>query len=453
MEYNEFIEKKVSSGSDGGFDPLFVPDFLFDFQRHAVESAIRRGRLALFEDCGLGKTIQQLVWAQNVYLHTGKPVIVFTPVAVAEQTTAEAHRFGIDAEHSRTGKFSAPIVITNYEQIDKFDPSKFGGCVLDESSILKNYDGKRKGQITEFMLKIPYRLLATATAAPNDFVELGTSSEALGYMGHMDMLNRFFKNDLGNSATGRVYGEAIKWRLKGHAEEPFWRWVCSWALAIRKPSDIGFDDGKFILPALTETTHEIDTDFSPDGFLFSVPAQGLAEQREDRRNTIKERCEKIAELADTGQPALVWCHLNEEGDMLEKMIQGAKQVSGKDAEKPKTEKLLGFANGEFRVLITKPKIGAWGLNYQHCNHVLFFPSHSYEQYYQGVRRCWRFGQKRDVTVDIVTTPGEQSVIKNMQRKAKQADEMFANLVAQMNNALSIERANNFTTEQEIPSWL
>ena len=273
-------------------------------------------------------------------------------------------------------------------------------------------------------------------------------------MGHMDMLNRFFKNDLNNSAQGRMRGEVIKWRLKGHAELPFWRWVCSWARAIRRPSDLGFNDSAFVLPPLIEIEHLVEARSLADGMLFAMPAQGLKEQREERRRTVEERCEKIASLVNhTGQPALVWCHLNDEGDMLEQMIPDAVQVSGGDSDDAKEERLEAFAEGKARVLVTKPKIGAWGLNFQHCNHVTFFPSHSFEQYYQAVRRCWRFGQKRPVTVDIVTTEGERGVMRNLQRKAQQADAMFSNLVAEMNRAIGIERVNNMTERVEVPSWL
>jgi superfamily II DNA/RNA helicase len=249
-------------------------------------------------------------------------------------------------------------------------------------------------------------------------------------------------------------GEVIKWRLKGHAEVPFWRWVCSWARAIRRPSDLGFDDAAFVLPPLHEVEHLVEAQTLADGMLFAMPAEGLKEQREERRRTVQERCERVASLVNnTGQPALVWCHLNDEGDELERLIPDAVQVSGSDSDDNKEARLEAFAEGRARVLITKPKIGAWGLNFQHCNHVVFVPSHSFEQYYQAVRRCWRFGQKRPVTVDIVTTEGERGVMRNLQRKATQADEMFSHLVAEMNHALGIERANNMTKKVQVPSWL
>lgn len=453
-DYEAFLRERAQAGADSGFAPLWMPDFLFDFQASMVEWAVRKGRAAIFADCGLGKTPMGLVWASNVARKTSRPVLYLTPLAVASQTVHEADKFGIEAAHSRDGSVSSHIVVTNYERLHYFNASDFAGVVCDESSILKSFAGQRRGEITAFMRKVPYRLLQTATAAPNDYIELGTSSEALGYMGHMDMLNRFFKNDLNNSAQGRMRGEVIKWRLKGHAELPFWRWVCSWARAIRRPSDLGFDDSRFVLPPLNEVEHLVKANSLADGMLFALPAVGLKEQREERRRTVEERCAMVAELVNkTGQPALVWCHLNDEGDELQRVIPDAVQVSGGDSDDRKEERLKAFAEGRARVLITKPKIGAWGLNFQHCNHVTFFPSHSFEQYYQAVRRCWRFGQKRAVKVDIVTTEGERGVMSNLQRKAEQADAMFSRLVDEMNHAMHIERSNNTTKKMEVPEWL
>lgn len=453
-DYLRFLDSKTQGGADSGFDPVWMPDFLFDFQRAMVEWAVRKGRAAIFADCGLGKTPMGLTWASNVARKTSRPVLYLTPLAVATQTVREAEKFGIEASYARTGLQPGHILVTNYEKLHFFSPADFGGVVCDESSILKSFAGQRRGEITAFMRKVPYRLLQTATAAPNDYIELGTSSEALGYMGHMDMLNRFFKNDLNNSAQGRMRGEVIKWRLKGHAEVPFWRWVCSWARALRRPSDLGFDDRAFVLPPLRESEHLVQANTLADGMLFALPAVGLKEQRDERRRTVAERCEQVAALVNhTKQPALVWCHLNEEGDELERAIPDAVQVSGADSDDRKEDRLTAFADGRARVLITKPKIGAWGLNFQHCNHVTFFPSHSFEQYYQAVRRCWRFGQTRPVTVDIVTTEGERGVMRNLQRKAEQADAMFSRLVIEMNQALAIARTNNMTEPVEVPAWL
>ena len=453
MDYTDYLASKAQRGADHGFDPTFMPSALMDFQAYMADWAIRKGRAALFEDCGLGKTLQGLVWGQNVAQHTNKPVLILTFLAVAEQFVREGKKFDIPVHHSRDGSIVGDLVVTNYQKLGKFDPADFAGVVCDESSILKSFDGSTKEAVTEFMRRIPYRLLLTATAAPNDYIELGTSSEALGYMGHMDMLNRFFKNDLNNSALRRHYGEAPKWRFKGHAELQFWRWVCSWARAMRKPSDLGFDDRELILPRLIEEDHLIESSFRPDGHLFEVIATTLPEQRQEQKATVKERCAKVAELVDHDQPALVWCHLDAEGDELERSIPGAVQISGKHRDEVKEERLLAFAGGEIRVLITKPKIGAWGLNFQHCAHVTYFPSHSFEQYYQSVRRCWRFGQKREVKVDIVHTEGQRKIIENMNRKAEQARAMFENLVAEMGNAMHIQKINDHTNKMEVPSWL
>jgi hypothetical protein len=463
LSYEDFLNAKAQVGGDHGFDPIFMPDMLFDFQKALVEWSVRKGRSAIFADCGLGKTPMQLTWAENVVRKTNKPVLVLTPLAVSAQTIQEGEKFGIECHRSKTGKAGPGITVTNYESLHLFDPSEFGGAVCDESSILKSFDGKRRSEITEFMRRMPYRLLCTATAAPNDYIELGTSSEALGYLGHMDMLGRFFKNEQ-NTIKPTVYrhhgqnferiDERAKWRFKGHAEMAFWRWVCSWARAIRRPSDIGFSDEGFILPPLVEQEHVFDANSLPEGMLFALPAVGLKEQREERRRTIAERCGRVAGMVNgTGEPALVWCHMNDEGDLLEKLIPDAAQVSGADSDERKEEAFLAFASGKLRVLITKPKIGAWGLNFQHCNHVTFFPSHSFEQYYQGVRRCWRFGQRREVTVDIVATEGERGVLKNLQRKASAADSMFSHLVTHMNDAMGIRTGASFDQRERIPEWL
>jgi superfamily II DNA or RNA helicase len=452
--YAEFLDRKLHTGADHGFDPVFMPPQLFDFQQALVEWAVRKGRAAIFADCGLGKTAMQLTWAENVARHTGRPVLILTPLAVAAQTIREGEKFGIEAHRSSDGSVMGRIVITNYERLSAFNPADFGGVVCDESSILKSFDGARRNEITDFMRKVPYRLLATATAAPNDFIELGTSSEALGYMGHMDMLARFFKNDQNNLTSRRMYGEAPKWRFKGHAEQPFWRWVTSWARACRKPSDLGFDDGRFILPPLNEIDHLIETSTVPEGMLFAMPATDLREQRAEKKRTVQERCEQVAAMvATTGKPALVWCHLNEEGNLLQQLVPDSIQVSGSDRDDVKESRLVDFAEGRARVLITKPKIGAWGLNFQHCNHITYFPSHSFEQYYQSVRRCWRFGQKHAVNVDIILTEGERRIMENLGRKRQQAEQMFSNLVTEMNHSIAISKPTYNTTTITLPPWL
>lgn len=452
--YEDFLEEKSQISGGSGFSPLWMPEFLFDFQSHIVDWTLRRGRSAVFADCGLGKTLIELVWSENVFRHSRKNILLLAPLAVTHQIKAEADRFGINAHISRDGTPHRGITIANYQRLHMFKPTDFCGIVCDESSILKGFNGATRAAITVFARKMEFRLLATATAAPNDYIELGTSSEALGYLGHTDMLTKFFKNDMNNISQGVRAGQPVKWRLKGHAELPFWRWVCSWSIAIRRPSDIGYDDSKFILPPLHETEHIVKSESLPDSFLFQVPAVGLKEQREESRRTIGERCEMAACLINKRSDAsIAWCHLNDEGDELEELIPDAVQVSGKDSDDMKEQKLMSFARGDERVLVTKPSIGAWGLNYQHCNHQTMFPSHSFEQYYQCVRRSWRFGQKRPVYIDIVATDGGIDVLKNLKRKSEKADAMFTNLVAEMNNASGLSRINQFNKKTEMPSWL
>jgi hypothetical protein len=450
--YQDFLARKSQADGMDGFEPEWMPDYLFPFQRELTAWAVRKGRAAIFADCGLGKTPMQLAWAENVRKHTGKPVLLATPLAVSYQTQAEATKFGIDAAVSRDGSIPAGITITNYERLHYFDPEKFGGVVCDESSAIKAFDGTRRAVVTEFLRTRQFRLLCTATAAPNDYIELGTSSEALGYLGYMDMLGRFFVNDMQNAAS-RYRGQSLKWRFKGHASQPFWRWVSSWARAMRRPSDFGFSDDGFILPELILKQHVIHGLYRPDGELFERPANDIREERVESRRTLQQRCERAAELLTHTDTAVAWCQLNDEGNLLAELIPDAVQVSGADDVDKKEETLVAFGRGQIRALITKPIIGAWGLNWQHCNRMTFFPSHSYEQYYQAVRRCWRFGQKRPVHVDIVTTDGGINALKNLQRKSNQADQMFTELVTHMRDELKVQRTADFTRAVEVPAWL
>jgi hypothetical protein len=453
LNYQEFLKSKAQCDVKHGFEPIWIPDTLIDFQKYLVEWAIRKGRGALFEDCGTGKTFQQLVWAENVVRYTNKRVIIGTPIAVSHQTVKEGEKFGIECYRSSDGKPKGKITVTNYERLHLFDPNDYIGMVADESSILKNFDGKRKAIITEFMRTLPYRLLCTATASPNDYIELGTSSEALGELGYMDMLGKFFKNDLSSADTRLFHGKKQEWRFKKHAITAFWKWVCSWSRAMRMPSDIGFDDGDFILPELIENEVVIDNTKPLPGELFVRPAFGLREQREEQRMTLTERCEKVAGLMENGNYAVCWCNLNDEGDLLEKLIPDAVQVSGKDNDDKKEEKLKAFTDGEIKKLVTKAKITGFGLNWQHCNHTTVFPSHSFEQYYQLVRRFWRFGQKKSVKVDIITTGGGLSVLKNLKKKADKADIMFQNLIKYMNEAQRVKIDNNYDKKVEVPNWV
>lgn len=451
-EYADFIRRKSQVDAGVGFEPVWMPDFLFDYQKSLVQWGLRRGCAAKFADCGLGKTPMQLVEAENILRHDGKPVLIATPLAVNAQTIQEAEKFGIEAARSSDGKVAAGITVTNYERLHLFNPEDFGALLCDESSVLKNFDGARRGIVTEFLKKVHRRHLYTATAAPNDYVELGTSSEALGELGYMDMLARFFRNEQNTTNPNRLW-DGAKWRFKKHAERPFWRWVCSWARAIRRPSDLGFSDKGFVLPPLEEKEHVVKATKRPDGFLFDVMAVGLKEQRDERRRTVEERCGMAADLVRKHDRSVVWCHLNQEGDLLEKLIPDAIQVSGKDSDEAKEEKLLGFIRGDFKRLISKPVVAGFGLNLQHCAHVVTFPSHSFEQYYQSVRRCWRFGQKRPVIVDVIASEGEAGVLKNLRRKASAADRMFSELVAMMNDALKISTDNSYPKTPEVPAWL
>lgn len=654
--YETFLRSKAQDGTMEGFAPVWMPSFLFDFQSAIAEWNIRKGKSATFADCGMGKTAIELVWAENVVRKCNKPVLILTPLAVAQQTVREAAKFGIEARRSSDGKVYSGINVTNYERLRYFKPEDFAGVVCDESSAIKAFNGKRRAEVTEFLRTIPYRLLATATAAPNDYIELGTSAEALGVMGQIEMLNRFFKNDQNTSDMKRMNRHSpaeggpssAGWRFKGHAEIPFFRWVCSWARGGRRPSDFGpFADDRFKLPKLIEREHIVETRTMADGMLFPLPATNMQEEREERRRTINERCEMAAELVAPHDYSVVWCGLNDEGDLLERLIPNSLQVSGSDAdeyketvaewftgnrcvcnepwfgaklaiwrrsqkttgsaitksiessglltpfdtskstekpsgnisssitrsirprpasidagplkletqdavssipqtselETPKRQRLrttesailkqnglgvssdtdshlrtttaflplkagaaqsaaadlaingpsdstlitatspkrsevssapdaiwesensetmpiasngrrciCGYASGPRR-LISKSKIFGFGLNFQHCAHVVTFASHSYEQYYQSVRRCWRFGQTRPVTVDLIVTEGERGIADNLHRKSAAADRMFTALVEHMHESLTIESGYQFTKDVEVPSWL
>ena len=460
--YAAFLQAKAQKNTGHGFEPLTIPDHLFDYQKELTAWSIRQGRSAIFADCGMGKTFMELAWATNVHRKTGKPVLLLTPLAVGRQIVTEGERYGYEASQSRNGKVSAPITVSNYEQAAKFNPADFGGVVCDESSAIKAFDGSTRAIVTELMREMPYRLLGTATAAPNDYLELGTSSEALGELGYMDMLGRFFVNDQrtsthrpmgGKKGDGKlVHGTMDGYRFKGHAEGPFWRWVSSWARAIRKPSDYRYSDDGFHLPELIENLHVVESSIGREDTLFDVPAIGLAEERAELRRSLPDRCEKAASLLADAESGVAWCHLNDESSMLTRLIAGAVEIKGSDAPEAKEEKLAAFSAGDVRVLVTKPSIGAWGLNWQHCHRMTYFPSHSYEQYYQAIRRSWRFGQKEPVTVDVVATPSIEGMLANLQRKSEQADRMFDHLLAHMTDALRIQRQNDHVKEMELPSW-
>jgi len=454
MDYHEFLQQRQQYGSDDGFDPLWMPAFLFGFQQYLVDWAVRKGRAAIFADCGLGKTPMQLVWAQNVVQKTNKPVLILTPLAVTGQTLDEATKFSIDARRAAPEQNgSATIDVTNYEKLHLFSPDVYGGVVCDESSILKNFNGVRRKQITEFMRTVPYRLLCTATAAPNDWIELGTSSEALGYLGERDMKTQFFSRKA-QYALDR--GRRKEWNLRGWAEKgPFWKWLSSWARTARRPSDLGYDDGGFILPPLDTRHIKVEASRPTPGMLFDMPAVTFHEEREAIRRTIQERCEAAAgTVCRNGATSMVWCNLNDEGNLLEKMIPDAVQVAGADSDEKKEEAARWFVHGTDarRVLISKPSIFGFGLNFQHCSHMTYFPTWSYEKYYQATRRLLRFGQTRQVVADLVFTDGGTRMLTGLEQKEQHAIEMFDNLVQHMSQELHI---NQVYTQQkvEVPGWM
>lgn len=451
--YAEFLSRKSQLGGMEGFEPLWLPDYLFGFQRYADEWAIRRGRAGVFFGCGMGKTPIYFVWAENVVRHTNRPVLVATTLGDSEQAVRDAARFQVDAVRSKDGKFrpGARVVVTNYERLHLFDPADFSGMAANESSILKNFKGKRKAVVTEFMRTLPYRLLTTATAAPNDYIELGTSSEALGELGHQDMLTRFFTKQL--AARGTIGWGREKYRMKGHAERDFWRWVCSWSRAARRPSDLGFPDDGFALPELVIRDHVVAAAKSRADLLFDLPALTMQEQEDELRRTVKERCEKAAELLTHKRPAIAWCNRNAESSLLAKLIPGAVEVSGADSDDEKEEAIDAFIKGQIRCMVTKSAIAGFGLNLQHCAHMTVFPTHSWERWHQLIRRCWRFGQQEIVRVDTVTTPGLADVTDNLNAKEEKVQTMLDRMIGNMNDALTVHRPSESTLKEAIPAWL
>lgn len=428
MDYQSFIDsKRIVSVPAGISSPPELNPMLFPFQSAIVRWALRRGKAALFEDCGLGKTPQQLEWARHVESHTGKPVLIVAPLAVSSQTIREGCKFGVDvyrAEHQSDIRHSG-IWITNYERMHHFDdPSQFGGIVLDESSILKGFDGKTRKSLTAFASSIPFRLACTATPAPNDYMELGNHAEFLDVMTTTDMLATFFVHDGGDTS---------KWRLKGHAEDTFWQWVASWAVCIRRPSDLGFDDTGFVLPPLCMHQHTVEATKISEGFLFAVEAQTLQERNTARRDSIRERVAECAALVNASKdPWVVWCNLNSESEALAEAITDAVEITGSDSPQFKESAMRDFSDGRTRVLVTKPTIAGFGLNWQHCAHMAFVGlSDSYEQLYQAVRRCWRFGQMREVHCHIVTAQTEGAVVRNIESKEKRSAEMADGMVDHM----------------------
>jgi superfamily II DNA or RNA helicase len=437
MEYLEFLEKKKHTIGNFGFEPNYIPDIAFDFQKYIIEKAIKKGRIAIFADTGLGKTLIQLSIAKNIIQETNKKVLILTPLAVAFQFILEAEKLGIDdIEYSKDGKHTKKIVICNYERLHYFNSSDFVGVILDESSILKNFDGKIKQEVTAFVKKIPYRFLSTATPSPNDFIELGTSSEALGYMGYMDMLGKFFKNNQNSvDSNNRNIGE--KFYLKPHAEKDFFAWVNQWAIMVKMPSDLGFSNERYNLPELIVNKHIVtnDSQISVDGQLqmFNIVAKNFNEIRFEQKQTEEKRCEKAIQLAQ-GKTSVYWCNTNNESAILKASDKNAVEIIGSQSIEKKEEILLAFANGQIDRLITKAKMTSMGLNWQHCNHSVFFPTWSYEQYYQAIRRFWRFGQKNDVTIDMVISDGQTRVLEAIEQKTQKAIQLHKNLTENVNRS-------------------
>jgi hypothetical protein len=430
-DYLKFIESKKHTSVDHGIKPVFIPDVMF----------------------GLGKTIIELTVARNYAEVTNKRTLIITPLAVAFQFIKEAEKFDLcDIEYSKDGKFTKDIVVCNYERLDKFSPDDFGCVVLDESSILKNFNGAIKTKITSFISKVAYRFLFTATPSPNDFIELGTSSEALGYMGYMEMLSKFFANNENNIRPQEI---GCKWYLKPHAKESFFDWVSGWSISMRKPSDLGFNDDKFRLPTLHTNYHAVKNtkNWVVDGqiLMFNRVAQRLSEVRNEQKMTIEDRCKKAVELSSNHNTSVYWCNFNDEGDLIQSLDKSAYQIKGSMKLDKKEELLLAFANGDIKKLITKAKMTAFGLNWQHCNHTVYFPTFSYEQYYQAIRRFWRFGQKNEVVCDMVYSDGQKRVIDALKLKTQKANELFQLLNDTVNGAFKDKKVE-FTKEIILPKF-
>jgi hypothetical protein len=453
--YEAFIASKQFADIPTGFDCDVPVGPLFDFQAACVKWSLKRGRAALFEDTGLGKTLQQAVWAQKVCEHTGGNVIIAAPLCVAQQTVEEAAGFGIKIKYCRhDNEVEDGITITNYEMLEHFDLESFVGVVLDESSVLKSHNGKTRQFITDAFRRTPYKLSCTATPSPNDWMELGNQAEFLGVMTAIEMLSTFFTHDGGD--TG-------KWRLKGHGKVRFWEWMATWAICIRSPADLGFDGSRYILPPLELVEHVVESGELLEGHLFPVVAQSLTERRQAKKSSIDGRLEVAARLANEHRgPVIVWVHLNEESERLTKMIHGAVEVTGSMTPDQKEKNIMAFARGHARVIVSKASIMGFGLNFQHCNGMVFAGmDDSFESYYQAVRRCYRFGQKREVTVHIITADTEGAVKDNIARKQEQSDVMASEMIGFMRD-LTKRQIHGATSGTEVykpsvpivlPDWL
>jgi len=458
VSYETFVSGKLALRPPSGIaGTAALPASLFPHQKALTAWAIKLGRAAIFADTGLGKSRMELAWADSVLRHTGQPVLILAPLAVAVQTAGEGAQIGVDVTVCRDGSDvnDRGVNITNYDRLHRFDPSIFGGVVLDESSIIKHHDAKSFGLLTAAFRDTPFRLPATATPAPNDWTELGTHAEFLGICTRAEMLAEFFTHDGGDTSV---------WRLKGHAREQFWRWVVAWGALIRKPSDLGFDDGPYNLPPLHIHEHQIEIDGPLNGMLFAAEAQTLSERRDARRSSMAERVAECAAKvnAEAKEPWVVWCDLNDESAALTKAIDGAIEIRGADDVDTKESRLEAFASGKARVLVSKPSICGWGLNWQHAARMAFVGvTDSYEAYYQAVRRCWRFGQKRPVHVHIFASKAEGAIVANLKRKERDAGNMADALSGETRAAVMQEvtgshrQTNEYNAIQsvQVPNWL
>ena len=454
-DYLNFLQAKKHTSGMYGFDPVWMPDCAFDFQQFIIEKALRKGRIGVFADTGLGKTLMQITIAENIIRKTNKRVLILTPLAVAFQFIKEAEFIGSDeVTHSKDGSIKSKITVCNYERLHLFNPGDFACVMLDESSILKNFEGKTRDQIVAFIKRVQYRFLSTATPSPNDFIELGNSSEALGYMGYMDMLTKFFKSNQGSvDSNNRNIGE--KFYLKPHAEKDFFAWVNQWSVMIKKPSDVGFKDENYNLPPLHIHKNIVQNNkqwcVDDQWSLFAMPAKTMTEVRAEQKLTVIDRCTKALELAH-GKTSVYWCNLNEESALLKSMDKDAVEIIGGMSIDKKEEILVAFANGEINRIITKAKMTSMGLNWQHCNHTVFFPTWSYEQYYQAIRRFWRFGQKKEVVVDMIISEGQERVMQALEEKMGKAIELYANLVSATNRDFSV-KTKEFNQPVQLPEFM
>lgn len=452
-DYRTFIGSRTRDLIDGGIDPQNTNDKMKLHQKIATETALYRGSAALFLDTGLGKSLCELEFARQVAEETKKPTLILTPLAVAGQMIREGQKFGIDARQVRDqSEVGSGIMVANYERLPKLDPDAFGGVVLDESSILKSFAGRTRNMLMDAFGCHRFRLAATATPSPNDHTELGNHAEFLGVMRQQEMLSKWFINDTSTASQD--------WRLKGHAVDDFWAWVASWSRCATLPSDLGGDDDGYILPDIDRHIHVVDADRQDaveDGMLFRIPELSATSFHAEKRLTLKARCEKAAEIANHGSPVTVWCETNDESAMLASMIDDAVEVRGDQSPEEKEARLLGFVDGDFRAIVTKPKLAGFGVNWQHCSHAVFASiSFSYEQHYQAVRRSHRFGQKSRVKNDIVISDTEDAIWQAVHGKAEKHAEMKSRMASAMKNAQSdagvmvkYERAVNLA----FPDWI